>query len=138
MSMFCMFLVDFCVDSRFPDSLSGGSGPKSLGEPVMGGTGSTLSSHTNRFPLWTVRSPQASLLGELKLDGLKPTNFFILRCVPYYGSITFLECEKKNGNTCDECQCFLDVKTKFAIQQCPLEKWSLDEKSIEDEVSKMV
>ena len=47
-------------------------------------------------------------------------------------------CEKKNGNTCDECQCFLDMKTKFAIQQCPLEKWSLDEKAIEDEVSKMV
>ena len=41
-----------------------GSGPKSLREPVLHDRLIALSNDTNQYPFWTVRTPQASLVGE--------------------------------------------------------------------------
>ena len=42
--------------------------PRSLGEPVLGDGGTTLSPDPNRYPFFTLRTPQASLLGEKVLS----------------------------------------------------------------------
>ena len=38
--------------------------PRSFGDPVLGDGGTALSAHPNRYPFFTVRTPQASLVGE--------------------------------------------------------------------------
>ena len=32
-------------------------------------------------------------------------------------------CEKFNQNMCDECGCYLPIKTSWKEQECPLGKW---------------
>ena len=51
-------IQDFWI-SQFPDFHLA-----SLGEPVLGDGGTDLSVYPNRYPFWTVRTPQASLVGE--------------------------------------------------------------------------
>ena len=41
--------------------------PRSLGEPVLHDGGTAPSAGTNRYPFWTVRTPQASLNGEKQM-----------------------------------------------------------------------
>ena len=38
--------------------------PRYLGEPVLGDGGTSFSAYPNRYPFFTVRTPQASLVGE--------------------------------------------------------------------------
>lgn len=33
------------------------------------------------------------------------------------------QCDKKQGNRCGECGCFLKIKTSWASSECPLKKW---------------
>ena len=54
-----------------PDPLAGGLQPpvppvpRSLEEPVLGDGGTALSANPNRYPFFTVRTPQASLVWEI-------------------------------------------------------------------------
>jgi len=49
-------------------------------------------------------------------------------------------CDRRNSsnNTCLECGCQLSMKIPFAANECPLQKWEMDSKSIEAEVLKRV
>jgi|GEM_PF-2688738 len=44
-------------------------------------------------------------------------------------------CPYYNNKWCDECGCYLPLKTQFKVSECPMGNWGMDgEHSIEDQI----